>query len=125
MVDSGPVPPINPSVLATDLLLGSGARRFTDLVLRFRYAHDPLIKPADDVLQTLDPVPRLTRTREFVRLIRKTNHHRRYPPILQRAKHRFAAGTSGCAPISLTENQHQRCLDLVDVSYRRTPAIVF
>src|SRR5687767_14020224 len=42
MVDSGPVPPINPSVLATDLLLGSGAaRRFTDVALRFRHAHEP------------------------------------------------------------------------------------
>src|SRR2546423_598364 len=45
-----------------------------DVVLGMGNAHQPLIEPADNVIQALDAVPRLARTREFVRLSRKDNH---------------------------------------------------
>src|SRR5215207_5383789 len=87
-------------------LLGCGASRYlADLVLGFCHAHDPLIKPTNDVLQTLDTMPWLTGTRQLVRLVWKTNHHRRYLPVLQCAKHRLAAWTSRSAIVSLSKDQ--------------------
>src|ERR1043166_1743482 len=88
MVDSGPVPPISPSgfivvrsgshkgakvtqrhkehsflclCVKYSLLRGRAAGDFADVVLRFRHAEEPLIKPPNDVLQPLDTMPRLPR----------------------------------------------------------------
>src|SRR5262249_55450845 len=63
--------------------------------------------------------------REFVRLVREAHHHRRYLSILQRAEHLLTTRSSRRAPVSFTEDQHQRRLDLVDISDRRSSSIVF
>src|SRR6478672_12835976 len=55
------------------------------LVGRARLALQPLVHPADDVLQPLDAVPRLARAGELVGLAREAHHHRRDPAVLQRA----------------------------------------
>src|SRR5215213_3377153 len=152
MVDSGPVPPMRPSVFikktldriynifhdrqdsypakscqsCLHLLLSCRALRgFADVVFRFGDPHDPLIKPSDDVLQPLDAVPWLPGARQFVRLIREAHHHRRYLPVLQCPEHRLTTRPGRRSPIYLTEDQHQWGLDLVDVSDRRAPAIIF
>src|SRR5258707_1018694 len=73
-------------------------------ILGLRHAHQPLIKPADDVLQSLDAMPGLTRTREFVRLVWKTNHYCRYLSIFKRAKHLFSTRPSRRPVVCLAEN---------------------
>src|SRR5689334_15119759 len=70
-------------------------------------------------------MPWLTGARQLVRFVRETHHHRWNLPVLQRPEHRFTTWSSRRTPVSLAKNQHQRRLDLVDVSDRRTPAIVF
>src|SRR4029077_4039465 len=47
-----------------------------DFVFRFRDAHQPMIEPAHNVLQSLDPMPWLTRAREFVGFVGESHHHR-------------------------------------------------
>src|ERR1044071_9125926 len=69
-------------------------------------------------------MPRLTGTRQLVRLVREANHHCGYLAILQRAEHCLATRTSRSAPVSFTKYQHQRSLDLVDVSDRRTTHVI-
>src|SRR5262249_15949608 len=101
------------------------ARYLADVVFRLRHAHDPFIEPADNVLQTLDAMPGLSRTRQLVRLVREANHHRGYLAVLQRAEHRLTARSGRRTPVSLTKNQHQRRLDLADVGDRRTTLVVF
>ena len=59
-----------------------GQRLLRNVVFRLRHADQPVVKPSDDVLQTLDTVPRLARTRQFVRLVWKADHHGRYLTIL-------------------------------------------
>src|SRR6267142_14523 len=90
------------------------------LILRLHHSHQPLVKPANDVLQAFDAMPGLSRTRQLVRLVGKPHHYRRYLSILERAKHLFTTGAGGCARISLTQNQHQWRSHFVDVGYRRT-----
>src|SRR6185369_3675459 len=116
---------VNPVILSHLLLRTRALSRFTNLVFRFGDTHDPLIKPTNDVLQSLDAVPWLTGAREFVRLVRETHHYRRYLPILKRAEHRLTTRPGRRAPVSLAKDQHQRRLDLVDVSDRRAASIVF
>src|SRR6185369_504359 len=88
-------------------------------------AEDPFIEPADDVLQTLDAMPRLSGTRQLVRLVREANHHCWYLAILQRAEHCLAAWSGRSAPVNFAKYQHQRSLDLVDVSDWRTAFVIF
>src|ERR1700721_1775136 len=45
-----------------------------DVILRMRHPHQPLIKPPYDVVEALDAMPRLSRTRQFMRLSRKDSH---------------------------------------------------
>ena len=47
------------------LLRGGASGDFADVVFRFGDAHDPLIKPADDVLQALDAMPDVEKTSLF------------------------------------------------------------
>src|SRR4051794_21606638 len=69
-------------------------------------------------------MPRLPGARELVRLVRETHHHRRYLSILQRAEHLLATRRGWRTPVGLTEYQHQRRLDFVDVSDRRSSYII-
>src|SRR5690349_3066841 len=108
----------------TLLLSSSAPAGFADVVFRFGDAHEPLIKPTNDVFETLDAMPGLARARELVRLVREAHHHRRYLPILQRAEHRLTTRSGRRAPVSFTKYQHQWRLDLVDVRNRRTPYVI-
>ena len=96
------MPPIKPKVFicvvepgnerkALLILPPRGATHVADFVFRFRHTHQPFIKPANDVLQTFDTMPWLTRARQFVRLVREADHDGRNLPVLERAKHLFAA----------------------------------
>src|SRR5438105_14891276 len=62
-----------------------------DLVLGLRHAEQPVVEPADDVLQALDAVPGLARARKLVRLAGEAHHHRRNLSELQGAEHLLAA----------------------------------
>src|ERR1041384_2746272 len=63
-----------------------------DLVFGFRRAEQPVVEPAENVLQSLNPVPWLSGARELVRFVRENHHRRRDLAELERAKHLFAAG---------------------------------
>src|ERR1700694_2230129 len=73
----------------------------SDFVFRFGHAHQPVIEPADNILQPFDPMPRLSGTRQLVRFIWKTHHHRRNFAELERAEHFFAARAWRCPEIGL------------------------
>src|SRR5881628_3436456 len=64
-------------------------------------------------------MPRLAGTRELMRLVRKTHHHRRDFPEFERAKHFFSTGAGRRAEIGFAENEHHRRLHILDVSERR------
>src|SRR4029079_12434426 len=89
------------------------------------HTHQPFIKPAHDMLQAFDSMPRLARARKFVRLVWKAHHHRRNLSIFQCSEHRFAARTSRSAIVCLAKNQHQWRLHFGDVSYWRSSFEVF
>src|SRR5262244_4649456 len=94
-------------------------------IFRLRDAHQPMIEPADDVLQSLNAMPRLTRTRKLMSLVREAHHHGWNLSVLERAEHLFAAGVGRRAPIGFAENEHHRRRDFVDVSYWRTRFEIF
>src|SRR5262249_6420398 len=48
-----------------------------NFVFRFRNPHQQVIKPADNVLQSLHAMPRLAGTGKLMGLVRKTHHHSR------------------------------------------------
>ena len=79
-----------------------------------------MVEPANNILQSLDPVPRLPRTRKLVRFVGKTYHDRRDFAELKRAKHFFTAGAGRRAIICFPENEHHRRLHVFDVSERRS-----
>src|SRR5204863_7413618 len=54
-------------------------------------SHQPVVKPADNMLQPFDAMPRLARAGKLVRLVREPHHHRRNLAELQSAKHLLAA----------------------------------
>src|SRR6266480_518864 len=58
-----------------------------NLVLRFGRAEEPVVEPTDNILQTLDAMPRLAGARELVRFVREPHHHRRNFPKLERTEH--------------------------------------
>src|SRR5438477_11033587 len=70
-----------------------------DFVLRFGNAEQPMIEPAQNILQSLNPVPWLARSRELVRFVREPHHHRRDFAKLERAEHFLAARTRRSAVI--------------------------
>src|SRR5574338_1446924 len=111
--------------LASLLLRTRAPTRFANVVFRFGDAHDPFIKPPHDVLQPLDTMPRLTGARQLVRLIRETHHHRRYLSIFQCPEHLLTTRPAWRPPVGLAQYQHQRRLDLVDISGRRSSSIIF
>src|SRR6266446_3453654 len=86
------------------------------LVFRFGRAEEPVVKPTNNILQTLDPMPRLTGARELVRLVREPHHHRRDFPELERAEHFLAARARRRSVIGLTQNKHHRRLHILDIS---------
>src|SRR5260370_11646632 len=45
-----------------------------DVVLGFRDAQQPLVEPADNILQSLDPVPRLARTPKLLPFVKQAHH---------------------------------------------------
>src|ERR1700745_639980 len=75
------------------------------LVFRFGRAEEPVVKPTENILQTLDPMPRLTGARELVRLVREPHHRRRDFPELERAEHFLAARARRRSVIGLTQNK--------------------
>src|SRR5258708_38705667 len=79
-----------------------------------------MIEPTNNVLQSLDPMPRLTGTRELVRFIGEPHHHRRNFPKLKRTEHFLATCSRRCAMIDFAQNEHHRGLHLLDVSDRRS-----
>src|SRR5580693_5735979 len=97
-------------------------RRFffrCNFVFRFCHAHQPMVEPANDVLQPLDSMPRLTGARKLMRFVRKTNHHRRNFSEFQGAKHLFATRSWRGSIIHLAENKHHRRLHVLYISDRR------
>src|SRR5260370_35986776 len=76
------------------------------LVFRFGRAEEPVVKPTNNILQTLDPMPRLTEARELVRLVREPHHHRRDFPELERAEHFLAARARRRSVLGLTQHKH-------------------
>src|SRR6266576_5400876 len=63
----------------------------SDFVFRFRNSHQSVVKPADNVLQPLDAMPRLTGAGKLVGLVRETHHYSGNFAELQRTKHLLAA----------------------------------
>src|SRR5205823_11612212 len=47
----------------------------SNFVFRFGNSHQPMVEPANNVLEPFDPVPRLSRTRKLVRFVRESHHH--------------------------------------------------
>src|SRR5437660_8714000 len=91
-----------------------------NFVFGFRDAHQPLVEPADDVLQALDSMPRLAGARKLVRFVGKAHHYCRDFSELERAEHLFAARAGRCAIIRFAQDEHHRCLHIFDVSDWRT-----
>src|SRR5258708_28967818 len=87
-------------------------------VLALLLSLQPLIHPADDVLEALDAMTRLARTGELVRLAREADHHRPDLPVLERTEHHLAAVLGGRAVIGIAVDEHQRCRDVGDVRDR-------
>src|SRR5438105_42645 len=75
-----------------------------------------MVEPTDNILQTLDPMPRLARARELVRFVREPHHYRRNFTKLERAEHFFAAGSGWRAIIGFAQNKHHRRFHILDVS---------
>src|SRR3954468_13382150 len=82
-------------------------------------ALQPLIHPADDVLEALDAMPGLARAGQLVGLAREADHHRRDLPIFERAEHHLAAVGRRRAIVPVAVDQHQRRRDVGDVRDRR------
>src|SRR5438874_10009763 len=68
-----------------------------NFVFRLGNTHQPVIKPANDMLQPFDAMPRLAGAGKFVRLVREPHHHGRNLPELQSAKHLLATCAGRCA----------------------------
>ena len=85
-------------------------------VLRFGRAHKPFVKPADDVFETFDPVPRLPGARELVGFARKLHHHCRHFEKLKGAKHFLAARPGWSARITFAEHEHHWRLHVLNIS---------
>jgi hypothetical protein len=71
----------------------AGLRRLllrTHIVFRMRDVHDPFIEPVHNVVETFDPMPWLSRTRELVSLARKHNHGGWAFQELERAEQLFS-----------------------------------
>src|SRR5438105_7912882 len=81
--------------------------------------HQVLIKPADDVLEAFDAVPGHARARQLVVLAGEPDHHGGTLQVFQRAEEIFATGSRRRAVVLVAEDEHQRRLDLIGVSYRR------
>src|SRR4029078_9231998 len=71
------------------------------------------------MLKPLHPMPRLAGAGKLVRFVREFHHYRRYFAKLEGAKHLLAARARRCPRVLLTENEHERRFDIVDVSERR------
>src|SRR5207247_1582373 len=75
-----------------------------DFVFRFGNSHQPVVEPANNILQPLDAMPRLTRARKLVRFIGKTHHHRRNLAKFERTKHFLAAGSRRRSEIAFAQD---------------------
>src|SRR5688572_13865139 len=73
-----------------------------------RFPHQVFVEPANDVLETLDAVPRLPAARELVVLSREPHHHRWPLQVLERAEQFLPAGRRRRAPVLVAEDEHQR-----------------
>src|SRR5205823_12855599 len=98
--------------------------RRCNFVFWLRHTHQPMIKPADDTLQSLDPMPRLAGAGKLMRLVRETHHHCWNFAELQSAKHLLAPCAGRCAIVCFAENKHHGCLYVSDVTDRRARAIL-
>src|ERR1700727_2559438 len=78
------------------------------VILRLAHALQIFIKPADDMLQALHPVPRLSGARKLMRFTRKAHHDYRTLQKLERAEHLFTASSRWRAIVGFTQYQHQR-----------------
>src|SRR5436305_5670451 len=74
-----------------------------DLVFGLRHAEQPVVEPADDVLQALDAVPGLAGARKLVRLAGEAHHHGRNFAELQGAEHLLAARARRRAVVRLAQ----------------------
>src|SRR6266404_6409473 len=72
-------------------------------VFRVGHAHQPMIEPADNILQSFHPMPRLTGARKLVRLVWKTHHDCRNFAKLERAEHLVATGAWRRSEIGLAQ----------------------
>src|SRR5262245_6870869 len=115
-------PPPTPSAAQTPTMYRISA--LLVLVGRRDLSLQPLVHPADDVLEPLYAVPRLARSRQFVRLAREADHHRRDLPVLQRAEHLFPAVGRRRPVVGVPEDEHQWGRHVADVGDRRARVII-
>src|SRR4029078_10002097 len=79
-----------------------------NFVFRLRNIHQPVVKPANNMLQPLDAMPRLAGTGKLVRLGREKSHVGWNLWELQRTKHLLAACAGRRAIVSFPEDEHHR-----------------
>src|SRR6267378_856303 len=74
--------------LSTPLVVGRFRPQlfWPHLIFRMPYSHQPFIEPSHNIVEPLNPMPRLTRTRQFMRLARENYHCGRALQKLERAE---------------------------------------
>src|SRR5882762_5109825 len=88
------------------------------------HAHQPFIEPSHNIVETLNPMPRLTRARQFMRLARKNYHGSRTLQKLERAEQLLSARILRSAIVGLPQNEHYGRVDFLDERNRGAVGVV-
>src|ERR1700694_996474 len=93
-------------------------------IFRMWHAHQPFIEPSHNIVEPLDPMPRLTRARQLVRLTRKHDHSSRTLQKLKRAEQLLSARVLRSTVVRLPQNEHYGCVDFLDERNRGAVGVV-
>src|SRR4029077_879831 len=93
-------------------------------IFRMGHAHQPFIEPSHNIVEPLNPMPRLTRARQLVRLTRKNDHGSRTLQKLERAEQLLPARILWSTIVGLPQNEHYGRVDFLDERNRRPAGVV-
>src|ERR1700675_3055744 len=93
-------------------------------IFRMRYAHQPFIEPSHNIVEPLNPMPRLTRARQLVRLTRKNYHGSGTLQKLESAEQLLPARILWSTIVGLPQNEHYGRVDFLDERNRGPVGVV-